>query len=134
MGNRRKNNTDEERVLLQYENASLTADLTYKLWEVPAGRKFRLDRVTYVNPTGLAEDAANYFNVSVNNGATLAANWSTETGQEGTLAADTFVDLTLATAEADRIFAAGDELSAVFDETGTATLPAGQLVIEGRLL
>jgi len=134
VGNRRKNNTDEERVLLQYENASLTADLTYKLWEVPAGRKFRLDRVTYVNPTGLAEDAANYFNVSVNNGATLAANWSTETGQEGTLAADTFVDLTLATAEADRIFAAGDELSAVFDETGTATLPAGQLVIEGRLL
>jgi hypothetical protein len=116
-------------VSMFYEHGSLTADTTVKLFA--AVSEFLLESARYINPTGLAADAANYFNIKLVETAVVMANWSTETGQEGTIAADTFVDLTLGTA-ADRTLAADEELSIFFDETGTATLPAGRIQIEGR--
>jgi len=128
---------EAEKVVLTYDHGALTATTTVKLYKVPAGRTLRVDRVSYINPTGLVEDNANNFAGAVNNGATVVAtlfntdaNLDPDTG--ATLAVDTFVEGTLATS-ADCVLAAADILSFVATETGTATLPAGHLVIEGRL-
>jgi hypothetical protein len=116
-----------------YEHGQLTDDLTVKLFKVPTGRKYRLDRAIYVNPTGLAADAENYFNIKVRvKSTTIAANWSTETGTQGTIGADTFVTLALSATDANLVASGGDEVSAFFDETGTATLPPGRIILEGR--
>jgi hypothetical protein len=132
MSIRRPNNHEAERVVFFYDHASKTADEEIKLFKVR--RKFVVEQVRYVNPTGLAADAANFFHLKINNGATEAADWSTETGQEGTVAADTFVDFTLSSVDGARVFDADDVLSIQFDETGTATLPAGRIQIEGRYI
>ena len=113
---------------LEYDNASLTADLTVVLDAPP--RRFRVKGARYYNATGLVADAANYFNIKVLLGATVAANWSTETGEEGTIAAATFVTFSLPTDISDAAAAAAVVLSVIFDETGTATLPAGRIVID----
>jgi hypothetical protein len=112
----------------------VTADATQFAYEVPANKTFVVDSVTYYNATGLAEDAANYFHLKVQDAAAakVAADWSTETGQEGSIAADTPVTLTAGTL-ANRTFAAGTRINVFLDETGTATLPAGQFQINGRL-
>lgn len=118
---------------LAVDHVTVTADTTVKLDKIPSGQKLRIDSVQYVNPTGLATDAANYFNIKILKGAaTVVANWSTLTGAEGTIAANTFVSLTMSSTDADKVFTAADELSYFLDETGTATLPAGRIVIRGR--
>lgn len=94
-------------------------------------RKFRVIQVRYVNPTGLAADATDFFDIQVKNGAKLVANWSTETGEEGTLAADAHVDFSLAADTADLVLEADDVLSLNLAEDGTQTLPAGRLQVEG---
>lgn len=128
---KRANNFLQEQVVFTYDHAQLTANTEVSLFK--CSRKFRLDRVRYVNPTGLAADATDFFNLQLNNGTTLMANWSTEDGEEGALTADTFVDFTNA-ADANLVADAGDVLSIEFEEDGTATLPPGRLQIEGRYL
>jgi hypothetical protein len=124
---------DGEIVVFGDNNASLTDDSTVAKFIVPAGRTFLLEAASYFNATGLAQDAANYFDIKVVNGATVMANWSTQTGQEGTIAAATTVNLTNGT-PANRTAAAGSVISVFYDETGAATLPAGTLTFTGRLL
>lgn len=131
---RRENKHLQEQIVLAYEHVSVTADTTVKLWTIPTGRQFRVDGVWYNNVTGLAVDVTNFFDIQVLKGSTVMANWSTETGQEGALVADTPVDLTLSATDANRVAAAADVISLKLDEDGTATLPAGRIVIRGRLL
>jgi len=57
---------------------------------------------------------------------------TTETGEEGTLTADTPVELVASATDLDTIVAADDVLTLNLNEDGTATLPAGTGVIEGR--
>lgn len=115
-------------IQISNDNASLTADLTVVL-DAPT-RRFRVDGARYYNATGLAVDPTDFFNIKVLIGATVAANWSTETSVgEGVIPAATFVSLTNA-ALADRLGAADDVISVVYDEDGTATLPAGLIVID----
>lgn len=132
---RDKNELLAERVQLgPIDHIQVTADTVVKLWTVPAGRKFRLRRAVYINPTGLAADPTNYFDVEVLKGATVMAKWSTLTGSDGALVADTPTTLALSATDASRVAAAGDVISLSLNETGTATLPAGRIVIEGELL
>jgi hypothetical protein len=123
-----------EQITLTYDHAQVTADTTVKLYKVPAGKKLRVVGVDYINPTGLAEDAANYFNIKVLKDATVMASWSTETGQQGTIAADTFVALANSATDADLVAAAAAIIALFLDETGTATLPAGRVAIRALLL
>ncbi len=109
--------------------AGTTADAVIKLFK--ADRACELVKAEVISPTGLTQDASNYFNIKVKNGSNVAANWSTLTGAEGTLTADTFKTMTLGTL-ANRSFAAGDVLSVQFDETGTADLPPGRLSLHLR--
>lgn len=136
--NRRPLKVEQERVAFSYDHAALTATTTVKLYKAPAGRKFRLDRAVYINPTGLAADNTNAFRGEIKNGSTVMADLFNTDGDDvpagASLAADTHVEGVLSATDANRVLAAGDVLSLVFTEDGTATLPAGRLYIEGRLL
>ena len=98
-------------------------------------RKWYVGGADYHNVTGLAADVTNYFNIKVqmSTGPVVAANWSTETGQEGTITADTPADLTLGSL-ANRTVEGGERLEVFYDETNTAVLPAGTIQITGRLV
>ena len=120
---------------LAYDHVAVTATTTVKLARVPVGKKLRIDKVEYVNVTGLAEHADNHFDIAIELGGTVAANWSTDDVDEGTIAADTFVDLTLSATDANLVADASAAVVAVnlvLTETGTATLPAGRIVVWAR--
>jgi hypothetical protein len=130
---RRHPTTEQDRIVLPFDHAQLTADLTAKLLKVPdfcAG--FRVEKVEYINPTGLAADPDNNFAISVKNGATVVAG--PLSSADDPIAADTFTTLALSATDADQVLDPGEILSVLFDETGVATLPAGRLVIHGRYL
>jgi hypothetical protein len=127
---RRPSGFTGERVVFAWTHAEVTATTTIKLWTVP--RRFVLERVMYNNITGLATHADDWFDIQILNVAAVAANHSTDTGQEGTISANTPVDFTMTAANA--IFAAGALLSLKLEEGGTATLPTGHLMLEGRYL
>lgn len=132
------NNKFEEKMVMTYDHAALTSTTTVKLWKCPAGKSFVLDRASYINPTGLAEDTTNTFKGEVKQGsvvmATLFATDSDLAGADNSLAADTFVEGTLSSTASDLWVDATELISIVFTEGGAATLPAGRLVLEGRLL
>jgi hypothetical protein len=123
-----------EPITLTYDHAQAAADATTKLYKVPAGKQFRLTGVDYINPTGLVQDAANAFIVKVTKDGTVMASWSTITGAQGTIAANTFVALVNSVTDADLVAAAGAIIALFLDEQGDTTLPAGRVVIRGQLL
>ena len=133
---RRKDDLRAEKLTLLKEHAQVTATTTIKLYKVPTGRSFRLTGAQYVNVTGLANDATNAFAGTIQNAATVAALlFNTDSGDADVkaIAADTLVIADLSATEASRCFAAGDTISLVLTEDGTATLPAGTVVLEGLL-
>lgn len=131
---RRPNLFESERVSLSYDNASISATTTVRMYKVPAGRTFRLDRASHVNPTGLAANASNYFTATVKNAATVANTvFNTITVTGAALVADTYAEGVPSATDANLVFQAGDVVSLIFTLTGTQTLPVGHTVIEGRL-
>lgn len=131
---RRKAKFLTEPRVISLDHAQTVASLTTKVWKVPAGRKFRINRVFYVNPTGLAANASNFYQVRALNAALVAAEWSTSTVGQGALVANTPVELVLSGTDANRVLPENTELSFATILTGTATLPAGRVVIEGDLI
>lgn len=131
---RRKARYLVEQRQISLDHASTSATATTKVWKVPAGRSFRVRRCFYNNPTGLAANATNYFDIRVLNAALIAAKWSTLTGSDGTLTADTPVELVLSATDSNLVLPAGTILSVSLVLTGVATLPAGRVVIEGDLI
>jgi SpoU rRNA methylase family enzyme len=130
---RREPTTEHDRIVLTYDHAALTADLTVKLLDIPSlAAAFRVDKVAYINPTGLAASGTDFFEISVKNGATVVAG--PLSSAVSPIAADTFTDLTLSATDANRVLDPGEILSVLFDETGTQTLPAGRIVIYGRFI
>lgn len=126
---------EAEKVTITREIASTAATATTHLYKVPVGRKFRLERVLYLNPTGLALDAANAFKGEVKDGSTVMSTvFDTLTGDAGSAAlpANTFVERAPA-AIPNPIAASTDVIDFVATKSGTQTLPAGSIVIEGRL-
>lgn len=113
---------------------NVIGDTTIKLWKAPG--PFRVDRVLYINPTGLAEDATNVFVIKLLKGSTVVASKSSDSDEAGdnNIVADTFYTLTLSATDADAVFAKDDEMKLFLDEGGTASLPPGRLIVEGRLL
>ena len=117
-----------------FEHVQVTATTTIKKWKNKTGRQLKITSVQYLNVTGLAVDASNSFKIALNQGSVEVAKWSTATGAEGTVTADTHMNLTLSSTAADLIIEPNEVLSVVLTETGTATLPAGQLEATGLLL
>lgn len=131
---RRKEKFRQEPRTISLDHASTNASVTTKVWKVPAGRKFRITRVFYTNPTGLAGHADNFFQIRALNAALVGAEWSTSTAAQGTLTADTPVELVLSATDANRVLPENTVLSFATILNGTATLPAGRVVIEGDLI
>lgn len=125
-----------ETSVTHYDNAQLTATTTVAAhFVVPTGRVFVVDSVIHTNPTGLAAHATNFMAVTVQNsgGTKVAATWSTEEGEEGTLTAATPATFTNGTL-ANRTFTGGEIINIVFTEGGAVTFPVGRTQVIGRLL
>lgn len=119
---------------IKITHPAVTSDTTTKEFKTRTDRSFRIDRVELYNATGLLADASNFFNIKLKNGSTVLANWSTDAAAQGTLTADTFLAMVLNATESNLILAPGTTLSLELDETGTASLPAGFLIVHGRYL
>lgn len=126
MSERRKNEFLQERIVVTFDHAALTATTTDKFFTAPW--KCRVASVTYNNKAGLAQSGSNSFALEVKNGSTVVAN-GIDTATTA-LAADTPTALTLSATDANLVIAADASLSFVATETGTATLPAGRLQVE----
>lgn len=131
------NHKYEERMVLSFDHPQVTASTTWKVWKCPAGRTFVVERASYINPTGLAADGINAFLGEVKNGATVMATlFNTDSGDAGgaALAANTFVEGALSATAAEKWLDAAETVDLTVTLEGVQTLPAGRLVIEGRLL
>jgi len=117
--------------VLTLEHAQATADTTIFLMETPTDKFFILDEAVYYNATGLAQDGTNFFDIQLKHGTTVLANWSTETGEEGTIAADTPVRLTNGS---NLVVPPDTRLNLFLDESGSATLPIGKIQLVGRFV
>lgn len=119
-----------------YDHASATADTTIKLWKNTSGQQLRIDRVEYINPTGLAGSASNAFNIKLMQAAVVIANWDTDSDVvgQGTIAANTWIQLANSATDADLVIEDGEEIAVFFDEGGDTTLPAGRLQVKGRFI
>jgi hypothetical protein len=135
---RRTDTRRSSEVRIPFSNASLSASSTQMLWKVPAGRQLVIDRVSYINPTGLAGDTTNTFRCEVKKGSTVSVTvFNTDTNDTPAgvaLAAGVAAEGTPSSTAADLWFAAGDRVDVVFTLEGTQTLPVGAGMIEGRLL
>lgn len=119
----------QNRITVVINHAEVTGDTTTTEWFTHPSKTFILESAKYYNATGLAGHASNYFNVAIKVGSTVLANWSTSTAAESTIAADTWVTMTLGAALE---VAAGSSVVLLLDETGTSDLPAGKIVLHGR--
>lgn len=95
----------------------------------------RIDSCEVLNGTGFTADAANYWTITLQAGATVMATWSTMTGAEGTLTANVAGAMTLHATDANRVGAAGALLKLVFTKTGSpANFPSGRIIAHGRIV
>lgn len=135
---RRKQVLTDERWSHTFDHAALTATLAAKRYKVPAGKTLRIERILYVNPTGLAADNTNTFRLEIFNGANLVSLVFNTDGNDvpagAALAANTYIDQAPTGVAANQVFAGGDTVTATFTLEGTQTLPAGTLILEGRLV
>lgn len=100
-----------------------------------AQRKMRIDKVEYINPTGLAGHASNYWEIALKKGSTVMAQWTTDSDEatQGTLTANTFVNLALSATDAYRVADVDDVVSLALTKVASAAnLPAGRIVVHGR--
>lgn len=124
----------QDRITIPLDVASHAATFTAHFHKCK--HPFVVESVEYINPTGLAADPTNAFDIELKDGATSMAKWSTITGTagQGTIAADTFVQLALSATLANQYTAQDDILALVLTLHGAQTLPAGRLVVHGRYL
>lgn len=122
-------------IFLSTSHAAVTDDTTGAVF-FPGHptKRVRVKKAQYFNATGLAANGANFFALSIRNGATVIASWSTITGGEGTIGAGEIENMTLSVVDADLVLEANEKLHFVLDETGTATLPAGTFYVWGEIL
>lgn len=134
MATRRKDRYRSEKITLSYDPASTAATFANILYTVPAGRRLRITRVMYNNPTGLAGNVSNFYVIQILNAALQAFSWSTSTAGQSTLTANTPVEFVKNATDANAVLPAGTSLSYNATLTGAATLPAGRVVIEADLI
>ena len=116
------------------EHPEAGADMTIYSFTVPAGRWAILEDAKLHNLTGLVGDGSNFFNVKLQTDAgVVLANWSTDTGEEGSIGAGTVHQMVLADV-ATRRLPPGTVVELFLDEDGSAALPAGRVIPTWRLV
>lgn len=115
------------------EHDQATATTEVALFKNRSDRHLLIRALRYYNATGLAAHASDFFAITVEDaaGTKVYGTWSTEDGEEGTIAAGAYVDLVLGD---DLVVAPDEEVVLQLTETGTATLPAGAVIIDGDYL
>lgn len=103
---------------VSFDHGTIAATTTVKLKTVR--RPSRCLFVEYKNVAGVTADATDFYTLQILNGSTVVASYSVQTGADGTIAADTFVLLTLSATDTNRIFAAGDVLAVKFLKAASA--------------
>lgn len=133
-GGTRAQQRHQERVVVPYQDAGHATTFSVILGHFK-DRVVRLDNVTYTNPTGFASGATGWI-IAITDGTNTLASWNTTTGQQGAIAANTPVDLVLASGAAPQHdCGAGLPLTVQITIVGAAgALPAGQLLIDGHAL
>lgn len=131
MASPNKNARERKSYAFPKEHVAITATGSVKLFK--ARKRTRIDRIDYINVTGLAEDPANAFKVEAKNGATVVAtiaNTDSDLDPDvgASIPANTPITASLGSL-ANRTLAADDVLDITFTETETATLPAGTVII-----
>ncbi len=114
---------------------SLAESATRAIKLMTAQRGMRIEKVEYVNPTGLAGHGSNYWEIALKKGSTVMAQWSTDSDVvgQGTLTADALVNPVLSATDANLCAAAGDVLSLALTKVASAAnLPPGRLIVHGR--
>ncbi len=106
--------------------ASITADASLPAMYCP--RKIKLVSVKLVDQAGITANASNYVNVQLKNGSTKLAEYDSQAGNQGTLAANVFKDVPIVSGA--ETVAAGASLTVVYDETGTVGMTNALLQIE----
>lgn len=123
---RMPNDLLSESNVVAYEHGTISATTVVKLRTIKTPT--RVVFTEYDNVAGFATDATDYWTVQLRKGATVIASWSTLTGAQGSLPADTFVNLVPSSTDADSVCAAGDVLSLAFVKTGSpANLTLGRI-------
>ncbi len=108
---------------------TITSTTTLTVGKLSLDRVVRFGRVTLTLPTTLTQDASNYWTIALKDGSATLASWSTQTSAQGTITANTPVDLVLAT---DHDLLPNDILTVVLTKSASAAaLPPGIFIIEG---
>lgn len=124
---RRPNEFFSTEYTVSYDHAALTATTTVDVFK--ATKRTRVLRAQYGNAAGLAVSGANSFalTLSKTGSVDVAAGANTATTA---IPAGGFTALTMSAVAGATVLEPGDVLSFVATETGTATLPAGRLLVE----
>ncbi len=129
MLDRTENDVFTELTEVPYEHAgAVAATVVHKLRTVT--RPMRVERVEYILPAGYTGHASAFYTIELRKGTTVIASWSCDSDVvgQGTITADTLIDLVLSATDTDRVCDAGDVLSLALVKTGAAAnLPLGRL-------
>lgn len=127
--------TDSVTLNLAHAENTNAGDQKNFVYVVPAGRSFILDEAWYYNETGLAANASNNAVISVKKATTIMASIDTDSDNVGSqsISAGTPTEMDYQS-EAVRTATAGTAIYFHVTESGTTTVPAGSVVITGRLL
>ncbi len=116
------------------DHVAATATTTIKVMK--CARSLIVDSVYYVNPTGLAEDTTNVFAGVLAKATTACATlFNTDSDlsvPDASIPANTWIAGVLDADSAKYSFVAGDEMNLIVTMGGTATLPAGRIVVNYR--
>ena len=117
---------------MPYDHVVGSATFADKLFT--ARQAMVIDSVEYINPTGVATDAVNFWIIGIKAGTTVVAQWSCETGEEGVIAANTIVDMVIS--DDPDMRAAADDVISFFGTKAAAAvnIPAGRLVIHAHYI
>ncbi len=135
---RRKDLTRAEPRSFSIDSASgIAATTTVWAWKVAAQRTFKLERCVLNVGTTITADASNFWTFALKDGSTTLASWTTQTAQtpaQGTLTANTPVEMILNSTDANLAAAGGDTLTLVATKTGTpSALPTFNVHPEGQM-
>jgi hypothetical protein len=124
----------DERSSFVLDAAAISATTTIPIVTPSTARSFRVERVELMSIATYADDAANYYVLTLQKGATVIGTWSTLTGANGAITGGTPVTLTLSGTDAALVLAGGDVLSLVATKHASAANITPRLVVHGKFV
>ncbi len=106
---------------------------TFKLFTIPTGKRVRIDKVELLVDGGVTGHASNFWDFEVRKDATVMHEYSTDSADEGTLAADTLTDMTASTTDENLVANETDIVSLVLTKNASAAdMSPGRIKLHAR--